>query len=53
MTDNTAHEGRRRRNRWRIAACGTAPALILLIPFVLPLVGDGVEGHGWHWAFCM
>ena len=50
MTENTAHEGRRRRNRWRIAACGTAAALILLIPFVLTLVGDGVEGHGWHWT---
>lgn len=50
MTDNTANEGRRRRSRWRIAAWGTAAALILLIPFVLTLVGDGVEGQGWHWT---
>jgi MFS family permease len=50
MTDNTANEGRRRRSRWRIAAWGTAAALILLIPFVLTLLGDGVEGHGWHWT---
>jgi hypothetical protein len=27
-----------------------AAALLLLIPFVLTLVGDGVEGHGWHWT---
>ena len=50
MTDNTANEGRRRRSRWRIAAWGTAAALILLIPFVLTLIGDGVEGQGWHWT---
>src|SRR5215471_8327710 len=50
MTDNTANEGRRLRSRWRIAAWGTAAALILLIPFVLTLLGDGVEGQGWHWT---
>jgi hypothetical protein len=49
MPGNTANEGRRRRGRWRIAAWGTAAALILLIPFVWTLLGDGVEGHGWHW----
>jgi len=50
MTDNTAHEGRRRRSRWRIAAWGIAAALILLIPFVLTLLGDGIDGQGWHWT---
>jgi MFS family permease len=50
MTDHTAHEDRRRRSRWRIAAWGTAAALLLLIPLVLTLAGDGVEGHGWHWT---
>jgi hypothetical protein len=41
---------RTRRSRWRIAAWGIAAGLILLIPFVLTLLGDGVEGHGWHWT---
>ena len=50
MTGHTASEGRRRRSRWRIAAWGTAAALVLLIPCVLTLLGDGVEGHGWHWT---
>jgi hypothetical protein len=50
MTENTANEGRRRRSWWRIAAWGTAAALPLLIPFVLTLLGDGVDGHGWHWT---
>jgi hypothetical protein len=50
MTGNTAHEGRRLRSRWRIAAWGIAVALILLIPFVLTLLGDGRDGQGWHWT---
>ena len=50
MTGNTANEGRRHRSRWRIAAWGTATALLLLIPLVLTLLGDGVEGQGWHWT---
>ena len=50
MTGHTTHEGRRRRSRWRIAAWGMAAALLLLIPFVLTLVGDGVEGQSWHWT---
>jgi MFS family permease len=50
MTGITAHEGRRRRSRWRIAAWGTAAALMLLIPFILTLLGEGVDGHGWHWT---
>jgi hypothetical protein len=47
-TDNTANAGRRHRSRWRIAVWGTAAALLLLIPFVLTLVGNGVERQGWH-----
>ena len=35
MTGNTAHEGRRHRSRWRIAAWGTAAALILLPVFAM------------------
>jgi hypothetical protein len=50
MTGNTENEGRRHRSRWRIAAWGTAAALLLLIPFVLTLLGDGIDGHGWHWT---
>ena len=49
MTGNTENDGRRLRSRWRIAAWGTAAALLLLIPFVLTLLGDGVDGQGWHW----
>jgi hypothetical protein len=49
MTGHTANEGRRLRSRWRIAAWGTAAALILLIPLGLTLLGDGVDGQGWNW----
>jgi hypothetical protein len=50
MTGHTDNEGRRRRSRWRITTWGTAAALLLLIPLVLTLVGEGVDGHGWHWT---
>jgi hypothetical protein len=42
MTGNTANDGRRLRSRWRIAAWGTAAALILLPWFAMQVTDEVV-----------
>src|ERR687893_1231919 len=42
MTGNTANDGRRLRSRWRIAAWGTAAALMLLPLFAMQVTDEVV-----------